>query len=171
VCADDTPDTEPSARRSRAPSSCGLTVMIDRQCERSSDLELRLRQPSAVPGKSLDHWTPISGQCQSARDSRHAEGDVSASSRYLDLSLTHRSSRSTGEDAPCLRADAVIWRVAATTAAVRVGALILRRVDATFPCRRLFSDPSGAVQKSQRDTRRDCAQCSAWRSTSADLVQ
>src|SRR6266404_2008589 len=27
--ADDTPDDEPSARKSRAPSSCGLTVMID----------------------------------------------------------------------------------------------------------------------------------------------
>src|SRR5712691_1049469 len=27
--ADDTPDDEPSARKSRAPSSCGLTVMMD----------------------------------------------------------------------------------------------------------------------------------------------
>src|SRR5258708_6581611 len=27
--ADDTPEDEPSARKSRAPSSCGLTVMID----------------------------------------------------------------------------------------------------------------------------------------------
>src|SRR5258707_15411956 len=27
--ADDAPDDEPSARKSRAPSSCGLTVMVD----------------------------------------------------------------------------------------------------------------------------------------------
>src|SRR5258707_15075649 len=27
--ADDTPDDEPSARKSRVPSSCGLTVMVD----------------------------------------------------------------------------------------------------------------------------------------------
>ena len=43
--ADDTPDDEPSARKSRVPSSCGLTVLVDASVDDGEEqgMELGIR--------------------------------------------------------------------------------------------------------------------------------